>query len=338
MKSGVTALLAALVVAVVLAPSGAAARSGATARAACVQANNIEAIIDDSGSMSFTDPNALRSSGLKLFIDLNQAKALGAVEFGSPPAATIFKPMATGAPGVSSAMKAALDARIQADNGGTDYDSGFIQSYVDNPYATARIFLTDGANNGDFNNRHLLAPPGKAPPPIYVVGLGIGAAGTSADAARLQAIATQTGGRYFPNVQLATAQSVFNSITQLLDCRPLPKTFTSKVFVKKGATQTKSLPVSASAKKLGLVLNWAQPANRFTFSAIKALGTHGRVISTLSGKGKPGKLKVKKISGKTFSALTITKPTGTKKLKVSVKASKLSAGEITVTQLTVRGG
>jgi hypothetical protein len=337
MKTGFAALLTGLAIAVVLAPSGAAARTAATARATCVQANNVEAVIDDSGSMFGTDPNALRASGLKLFIDLNPAKALGAVEFGSPPAATLFKPSAIGAPGVANAMKSILDAKIQADNGGTDYDSGFIQGYLDNPYATARIFLTDGANNGDFNNTHLLAPAGKAPAPIYVVGLGIGGPGSSTDADRLQAIAAQTGGRYFPDVQLVTVQSVFNSITQLLDCRPLPKTFTSKVFFNKGQTQSRSLPVSSSAKKLGLVLNWGQPTNNFTFSSIKALGKHNRVIATLNGKGKPHKLKIKKLSGKTFRALTITKPKGTRKLRVTVKASKLSSGEITVTQLTVRG-
>jgi hypothetical protein len=335
-KPGLIALLAALAVAVVLVPNGAAARSGAVARATCVPAANVEAIIDDSGSMFDTDPNALRSNGLKLFIDLNAAKTLGAVEFGSPPADTLFKPFPISA--AATQMKAVLDAKILADNGGTDYDSGFIQSFLDNQNANARIFLTDGANNGAFNNTHLLAAAGKAPAPIYVVGLGIGGPGSSADADRLQAIATQTGGRYFPDVQLVTVQTVFNSITQLLDCRPLPKTFTSKVFLSKGQKQTKSLPVSSSAKKLGLVLNWGQPTNKFKFASIRAIGKHNRVIATLNGSGKPRKLKIKKTSGPTFTALNITKPSGTHKLKVTVQASKLSTGEITVTQLTVRSG
>ena len=45
---------------------------------------NIEAIIDDSGSMSFTDADKLRVAALELLIDTpgNEKITLGAVEFG----------------------------------------------------------------------------------------------------------------------------------------------------------------------------------------------------------------------------------------------------------------
>jgi hypothetical protein len=309
----------------------------ASASAQCVPANNIEAVIDDSGSMSFSDPNELRSSGLELFIRTpqNASKVLGAVEFGSAPATSVFKPALISTGGAS--MIAALRAATAADNGGTDYDSGFIQGFLENPVAKARIFLTDGANNGDFTNTHLLSfPSGSKPPPVYVVGLGIGKPGTGEDANRLQAIAQQTGGRYFPDVQQAAAQAVFNSISSLVNCQALPKTFTSKIFVTKGQKQSRGFPVSSSTKRFGLVLNWAVPTNKFTFAAIKAIGKKNKVLATLSGKGKPRKLKVKKLGSTTFLALDFKKPSGTRKLRITIRASTLNSSELTVTQLSGR--
>lgn len=316
---------------------GVLATSGSAAQAACVPAADIEAIIDDSGSMSFSDANELRRGGLELFISTpqNASKALGAVEFGSPPATSVFKPALIGTSG--GAMINALRAATAADNGGTDYDSGFLLGFLENPFADAKIFLTDGANNGDFTNTHLLAPTGRKPAPVYVVGLGIGKPGTGEDADRLQAIATQTGGRYFPDVQQAAAQAVFNSISSLVNCQALPATFTSKLFFKKNQTQKRTFKVQKSAKRVGLVLNWAQPTNKFTFAAVSAIGRRNKVLATSSGKGKPRKLKIKKVGSTTFLALDIRKPSGTRKLRITVRASKLQSSEITVTQLSTRG-
>src|SRR5438445_9060918 len=76
--------------------------SGAAA-ASCTPKTNIEAIIDDSGSMAITDENLLRVKGLDLLINSLPPKTfLGAVEFGSslfgsqPAADTVFKPEAVG--------------------------------------------------------------------------------------------------------------------------------------------------------------------------------------------------------------------------------------------------
>ena len=55
------------------------------ASAACTPKNNLEAIIDDSGSMSFSDPSNLRIRATELLIDTqgNEKRTLGAVEFGT---------------------------------------------------------------------------------------------------------------------------------------------------------------------------------------------------------------------------------------------------------------
>src|SRR5690349_14319943 len=83
--------------------------------AACTPATDIEAIVDDSGSMSITDSNRLRVQAMNLLIDtLGKGTTLGAVEFGSagfennPPAAdTVFPPQPVGPNG--NAMRTALD-------------------------------------------------------------------------------------------------------------------------------------------------------------------------------------------------------------------------------------
>src|SRR5690242_12716978 len=183
---------------VLAAPSGA---SGPRAHAAaCTPATNIEAIIDDSGSMIATDPNRLRVQAMDLLINaLSPGTTLGTIEFGSaldftepptPAADPVFNPESVGPN--AAAMKSALDTAIQADNGATDYNAAFATSDAANPGAQARIFLTDGAHNvGDYANGHLVHTVR-----TYVISFSPGV--QQADQARLQQIATDTGGAYYP--------------------------------------------------------------------------------------------------------------------------------------------
>src|SRR5262249_9583240 len=82
--------------------AGAVAAPRAHAAAECTQATNIEAIIDDSGSMAITDQNLLRVQAMDLLINaLGSNTTLGAIEFGSgedfttpptPAADAVFNP------------------------------------------------------------------------------------------------------------------------------------------------------------------------------------------------------------------------------------------------------
>ena len=200
-----------------MAVATAGASAAASTSAACTPASNIEAIVDDSISMEFTDANRLRVQAMNLLIDtLGKGTTLGAVEFGSagfennPPAAdTVFPPQPVGPNG--TAMRTALDQKIHADNGATDYNAAFAQSDADNPGANARIFLTDGGHDvGTYNEGHTLHNV-----PTYVIGFGGIAAGE--DQARLQKIASDTGGQYFPLKDSAQLQSVMNTIEAALD-------------------------------------------------------------------------------------------------------------------------
>ena len=124
--------------------------SDVRAAAACTRVRNIEAIIDDSGSMGSTDPNRLRVQAMDLLINaLDANTSLGAIEFGSSfdptmPSADVVFPVEPVGPNAAQ-MKAALDTKIQADAGGTDYNAAFDTARAANPGAGARIFLTDGA-------------------------------------------------------------------------------------------------------------------------------------------------------------------------------------------------
>ena len=326
-KMSLVTATAALGVVTALSTAGGAGAQGTIV--GCKPASNIEAIIDDSGSMNLSDNNELRRSGLELFINAgsNDNKTLGAVEFGSS-ANTVF------GPGLiknnRKAMIAALRTLIDSDNGGTDYDSGFIKAFQDNRTANARIFLTDGANNGDFNNTHRNGPK------TYVVGLGIGPAGANPDANRLQQIANETGGVYFPGVDAGTFQPTFNAITAAVSCLQAPRLFTSKLFTKVGQTSKGKASLAKSTKKVDLVLNWAQPTNAFGFSAIQAIGAKNKVLADLKGTGKRKKLRTRKASGETFRSTTVTKPKGTRKLVFKLKVRKLTLPEKTITQLTQR--
>ena len=105
-------------------------------------------------------------------------------------------------------MATALEARR------VRYNAAFAQSDADNPNANARIFLTDGAHNADaYANGHLVH---KVPTQVISFGSGL----SPDDQARLQTIANDTGGTYYPQVDSSQLQSVMNTIGRTI--RSLP--------------------------------------------------------------------------------------------------------------------
>jgi hypothetical protein len=304
-----------------------AAQSGATGAATtsagCVPASNIEAIVDDSGSMSITDENRLRVQAMDLLIGtLPGRTTLGAVEFGSadefegkPAADTVFPPEAIG-PNATS-MRGLLNKLIQADNGSTDYNGAFAKADADNPTAAARIFLTDGGHNvGSYNEAHLTHNV-----PTYVIGFSTGLAGTE-DRARLEKIANDTGGRVFQLNDSALLQPVMNNVGAALTCQTPPREFTDSL--KQGQAKTHRLAVGASTKVLQIVVSWANPSDKFTISKLKLL-QKGKVVAAAPRPKRPAKLKVKRTQSSTFVVLKIR---GLRKgtLKFVITGKKVSSG------------
>jgi hypothetical protein len=329
-RAGIAATMAALLaMAAVAVPSGATTGSAA-ASAGCTPKTNIEAIIDDSGSMSFTDSNRLRVQAMDLLINaLPTQTQLGAVEFGSefekPAADTVFPPEPVGVN--AAAMKSALDAAIQADNGATDYNSAFAKADADNPTSEARIFLTDGGHDiGEYKEAHLAHNV-----PTYVIGFSSGLAAPE-DQARLQKIATDTGGQLFALEDNSSLQATMTKIEAALTCQTPPREFND--LLKAGQSKTHSIAVGASTKTLQIVLSWASSLDKFKLSGLRLIAK-GKVVA--AARPKVRKLQVKKESGQTF---LVAKVSGLRKgtLRFSVKAATIGSGEPKVKLTTQVGG
>jgi hypothetical protein len=328
-RSWVPALTGAVAASSLLALAGPLA-PGAAAAGACTPKTNIEAIIDDSGSMAITDENKLRVQGLKLLINtLPGSTTLGAVEFGSslfgtqPAADPVFNPEPVGPN--AAAMGKALDSLINADNGSTDYNAAFAASDAANPNAQARIFLTDGGHNeGEYTNGHLAHNV-----PTYVIGFSEGLSAPE-DQARLERIASETGGHYYPLTDASQLQAVMNSIGAELTCQTPPRTFTDKLAEGKSAAHT--ISIGASTKSVQIALTWASPLDKFKLSGLK-LVLNGKPIAVAGRPSHVRKLKVKRHGSTTFSLVEVS---GLSKgnLRFEVSAAKVASGEPKVSLTT----
>jgi hypothetical protein len=309
---------AGLAAGVLASPSGA---TGPRARAAaCTKTTNIEAIIDDSGSMALTDSNRLRVQAMDLLINaLDPGTTLGAIEFGgflTPPADAVFNPEPVGPN--AAAMKAALDKAIQADNGATDYNAAFDTARAADPGAKARIFLTDGGHDVDaYNNTHLNPAPPQTP--TYVIGFSSGV-GQPEDQARLQQIATDTGGKYFPLPDSSALQSVMDQIEAILTCQSAPKTFTDQLA--QGKSKRHAVTIARGSRSAQLALSWTSPLDKFRISGLKIV-RHGKVVAKSS---RARKLKVTVTTGATNVVVKV-KRLVRGKLRFKVKAVTVGSGQ-----------
>ena len=293
LKAAVGAAVSAGLLAAMIA-GGSASSAGAATVPNCVPANNLEAIIDDSGSMSGTDPQRFRADLVNIVATFNPEKTMGAVQFGSS-ASTLFGPTQIG-PNLG-AIRGSLNL-IQADDGGTDYNDGFSQANSDNPGANARIFLSDGAPTGTPNPNLWRTPP----IPTYVVGFG------TVDPAVLTQIAAETGGPAPFNVttssQLRTVAMIINA---RVNCQTDP-TQARKVFTDKG--QAKGFGFRPDGSTAEIVISWPGNARFKLFDIeqgkrdLKANTSRGAsfiaaALSGLRGGKVTFKLRAKGLKGKT---------------------------------------
>jgi hypothetical protein len=314
--------------------ASAATPFAATASAGCTPVTNIEAIIDDSGSMEVTDPNKLRVQAMDLLVKtLPGATTLGAVEFGSglegipgilegiPAASTLFPPEAIGPN--AAAMEASMKANINADNGATDYNGAFAKADADDPGSQARIFLTDGGHDvGTYNEAHLAHNV-----PTYVIGFGSGI-GLPEDKARLQKIASDTGGKAYELEDDSELQAVVNSIGAELTCQTPPRKFTDELS--QGQSKTHTITIGAKTHVLRVTLSWSNPGDSFKLTGLR-IKSHGKIIAVSRPAPKPKKLKVTTTAkSSTFAVLKVShlRP-GT--LFFGVKGAKVSGGTVKVT-------
>lgn len=310
----------------------------------CTPADNIAAIVDDSGSMDDNDPLSIRRSALELLITKpgGQSRTLGAVEFGTE-AGSLF------GPGVISANQSTMVSSLSAlqndgfddDGGSTDYNAAFRTSKSEQPSATARIFLTDGGHNvGPYENGHYGGPR------TYVIGLNIGPAGEgNSEADLLGKIASDTGGYYFPlrrssgdsaETQSKRIQPVFNAIDALLQCHGAPQQ-ALRTLSKPNVPAAPLRSQFAGAAGLEVVLTWATPNTQVGLAGATVRNARGGVIANLTGKrplrhGHRGRRRAPRpallvpgvVQGPTFQTITVARPLHGSSLSIAVKAPALS--------------
>jgi hypothetical protein len=299
-------------IAVLVALTAGGSASAATKSAGgCTPATNIEAIIDDSGSMDFTDPNKFRTTLLDAFASLqqNQGKTLGAIEFGTT-ADVLFAPATI--PGVIPAMDASF-AMVNADNGSTDYNLAFTQAKAANPNANGRIFLSDGAHNvGTYNNGHV---------GVKTDTVGFGAT----DPTLLNQIAAgPPAGVAFNLPSSSQVPAVAAGITADMNCKAPPLTFVDP-FTKPGQTFTHA--AKALGSSMDILETSDNPASILDVIVVPPNPT--------KVKASAAKVRTTKKTGKGFVSVHVRGLKKGTKLKFKIKAKQL-AGPTTGTASVIR--
>ena len=312
--AAVVGLLAALAV------GGGSATAAQPAAGGCTPASNIEAIIDDSQSMDFTDPGKFRTTLLDAFAALqqNQGKTLGGVEFGDT-SDVLFDPGPI--PGVIPVMDASF-AMVNADNGSTDYNLAFSTAASANPNANGRIFLSDGEHNvGDYANGH-------ASPPIKTDTVGFG---SGTDPTLLQKIATDTGGVAFNLVNSSQVPAVAAGITADLNCKAPPITFTDP-FTHQGQAHTHVF--KTKGKSADILETWDNQAAILDLIKFTTVGKRGGGKASASSVAHASVKQTKK-AGKGFVTVHLKGLKKGSKIKFTVKAKQL-VGSTTGTASVIR--
>ena len=261
-------------------------------RGSCTASNTLAAIIDDSGSMEESDPEAIRRRAVELLLSKPAAhdRTLGAVEFAGS-ARELFPPSLVSEE--RSGMLAALDALRndgigEEDEGGTDYNAAFRESALSLPGAGSRIFLTDGAHNAsDYEDLHAGGPP------TYVIGLNIGPDGVGdEDADRLGRIAGETGGVYYPLrlqpddsplTQVGRLQGVVNEIDAKLACSAGATTAPVTLTAPNRRSATVGNLIRPGQPAVEIVISWGTEAADVDLGGVSIRTRTGRVIADLDG-------------------------------------------------------
>ena len=218
-------------------------------------------------------------------------------------------------------MKGALQAKIDADNGLTDYNSAFAAAQAGNPNAKARIFLTDGGHDvGDYTNGH------RGGPPTYVIGFSGATFGE--DGERLRQIASETGGRAFLETDDSNLQAVMNEIGTTLTCQSPPKAFRD-AFARAGQSRAHGVSIASRARTAQLTLSWSSPLDSFTIGQVRVV-KRGRVVAVASRKRH---LRLTTRRGATFLVVKVGN-LAAGKLQFKVRATRIGSGAPSVSLTT----
>ena len=184
-------------------------------------------IVDDSGSMAEFDPGRLRVAALELLLDKhrNAGERLGAVEFGGV-AEQLFPPVLLGSETFERDRRMLgrlIDERVQADAGGDE-----LQRRVRPAHRRSIPMRRPSCSSPTAGTTSVASARCTATgQPTFVIGVGIGSEGR--EGGRLQHIAEETDGAYFPDVDATELQAVLNRIDAGLNCDTDIATATDRV-------------------------------------------------------------------------------------------------------------
>lgn len=315
-------------------------------RTTCTPGNSLAAIVDDSGSMEENDPNGIRRRALELLLTkpANQSRVVSATEFGED-AGSIFGPQAVGPN--QSAMLSSLGVLRNdglTSGGSTDYNAAFAASAAAHAGPSARVFLTDGQHNeGPYEDPHVGGPP------TYVIGLNIGPPEDGSDeAALLQRIADQTGGRYFPlklspgdgsAEQLARLQPALNEIDSRIGCSNV-QTENTVALTAAGKPSRGVSTLFDGQPAMEIVASWADPGVAVEVASITVRDSKRRVVGDLLGAKRVtgttrrrAKLEFSVVRGATFSTITLKRPKYGRAVTITLKAPTLGSPTPVTVQL-----
>ena len=240
----------------------------------CRAVTKLGVIVDDSGSMEEFDPGRLRVAALELLLDKerNAGERLGAVEFGDV-AEQLFPPVLLGSETFARdrrMLARLIDERVQADAGSTNYNAAFAGAQKIDPDAEAVVFITDGGHNvGRFRALHRNGPP------TFVVGVGIGSEGR--DGRRLQHIADETDGAYFPDVDATDLQAVLNRIDAGLNCDTDIATASDRIEDHEAPAPVDE-PLGDGTHSTDVVVSWDDPLDDIELRRLTVTAGGKRVV------------------------------------------------------------
>ena len=300
----------------------------------CRAATRFELVIDDSGSMADSDPDRLRAKAVELLLAKpgNAGRTFSAVQFGSE-ASTVFTATRLGygleREALVRDLSASLERDLAADDGGTNYNAGFVAIDTLEGRADARIFLTDGEHNeGAYENEH------RGGPPTYVLALGLGGRRTEAGR-RLARIARETKGTFFPRVTRDTVQAVMNAIAAKVNCDLGFDQFVDTLTDKDPEADTNVTDLESGTASADVDVTWGDPLDDVEPTGLVVVDGGKPVVALPAAALRRaaaghdvavGAVHVVGRRGSTYVSLHVTGLKGAERLRVRVGAARAHGG------------
>lgn len=213
---------------------------------------DVALIIDSSGSMSWNDPNDLRKSAAKLFVDLlSPGDRVAVVDFDED--VVVLMPLREiRDQSDKDAVKAAID-RIDS-SGWTNIGGGLFEGFNElnssyNGNRKVAILLTDGYHNTGRDPSDVV-PLYKAKGwPVYTIALT-----GDADENLLRWIASETGGKYYKAPTAAELQQIYNEIKRVVKKQELIEK--REGLISQGESVKDTVTVDSTVKSMDIALSW----------------------------------------------------------------------------------